>query len=139
MAKIDEGSCDNCGQAFSYQLIHNGFNDSAFAYCDRCGCTALLNRHFKGVPPAAKLAVHRPVNVEAEGLLKPCACGGSFRANAAPRCPQCRSILSAEEARIYIEKNSPGTAGGWRWQGSWIGLYCIVVEGNTVQDNWRGT
>jgi hypothetical protein len=27
---------------FSYQLIHNGFSDTAFAYCDRCGRTALL-------------------------------------------------------------------------------------------------
>jgi hypothetical protein len=139
MAKIDNGLCDACGHAFAYQLIHNGFNDTAFAYCDRCGSTALLSGYFKGVPPAAKLAIYGPVNAEAEGLLKPCACGGSFRHDAAPRCPHCNTVLSAEKARAYIEKNAPGTSRGWRWQGSWSGLYCIIVEGRSVENNWEGT
>lgn len=42
MAKHDIGQCETCGENFTYQLIHNGLNESAFAYCNRCGCTALL-------------------------------------------------------------------------------------------------
>ena len=41
------GTCESCGHSFDYMLIHNGFNDSAFAYCDSCGMTALFDR---GVP-----------------------------------------------------------------------------------------
>jgi hypothetical protein len=37
------GNCHACGGLFSYQLIHNGFNDSAHAYCDRYGPTALFS------------------------------------------------------------------------------------------------
>src|SRR5271166_2657291 len=127
MVKDDIGTCDSCGRTFSYQLVHNGFNDSAFAYCDQCGCTAMLSGYHLGIPAAEKLAIHGPVNVEAEELLTPCSCGGSFRATASPRCPHCKSALSADVARAYIEANAPGTKRGWKWQGSWSGLYCLIV------------
>jgi uncharacterized paraquat-inducible protein A len=131
------GTCDSCGLTFSYQLIHNGFNDSAFAYCDRCGCEASLSCWYERIPAGAQLKLHGPVNPEAEALLLPCTCGGTFRANASPRCPHCGSALSAELARSYIEADAPGTAKGWRWQGSWAGMYSIIVEGRWVKDNWR--
>jgi hypothetical protein len=87
MAKDDIGTCETCTRAFSYKLIRNGFNDSAFADCDRCGCTAAFSGYYKGVPAAAKLGIYGPVNAEAERLLTSCSCRGSFRANASPRCP----------------------------------------------------
>jgi len=37
------GACESCGHQFRYDLIHNGFNDSAYGYCDLCGCTLLLS------------------------------------------------------------------------------------------------
>jgi hypothetical protein len=30
----DSGNCDSCGREFSYQLIHNGFNETARAYIE---------------------------------------------------------------------------------------------------------
>jgi hypothetical protein len=137
MARDDIGTCDSCSSYFSYQLIHNGFNDTAFAYCDRCGCTAFLNGYCKAVPSAAKLTIGGPVNIEAEALLAHCVCGGNFKAGASPRCPHCRAELSGDAAGAYIEGNTPGTAKGWRWQGSWRGPYCIVVENLRVDDPWR--
>jgi hypothetical protein len=133
------GTCESCGCTFSYRLIHNGFNDSAFAYCDRCGCEASLHYYYADVPPEAHLKVHGPVNPEAEALLQPCSCGGTFRAKAGPRCPHCNAALSADAAGSYIEANAPGTAKGWRWQGTWGGLYSLVVEGRQVRNNWRRT
>jgi hypothetical protein len=131
------GTCESCRRTFSYRLVHNGFGDSAFAYCDRCGCEASLSCWHQGIPPEAHLKVHGPVNPEAEGLLQPCYCGGAFRANASPRCPHCKSVLSADSARIYLEANAAGTSKRWRWQGSWSGIYSLIVEDLWVQDNWR--
>ena len=136
MAHFDTGSCDSCRGKFHYQLVHNGFNDSAFAYCEVCGSSALLSCWYDRIPLEAKLKVHGPINPEAEALLTPCACGGKFRAGASPRCPHCRAVLSAEASREFIEANAPGTAKGWRWQGSWDGMYSILIEGRNVNDNW---
>jgi hypothetical protein len=134
---LDQGECEHCGSHFGYALIHNGFNDSAFAYCDSCGRTAILSAWFEGIPEEADFKPHGPVSLESEARLSPCECGGTFRSAAAPRCPSCNSELSARTARSWIEANAPGTAKGWRWQGSWSGLYAIVVEGRFVKDNWR--
>src|ERR1041384_1349194 len=108
------GTCEHCRRAFSYRLIHNGFNDSAFAYCDRCGCLAILSHWSKW--PKAIIPGIGGIKPEIEMYLAPCSCGGRFRADAAPRCPHCHQILSAEEAATYIEANAPGTAKGWKWQ-----------------------
>jgi len=137
MTKVDTGVCEVCRQSFNYLLIHNGFGDTAYAYCDKCGRTAFVSGWSKNIPVAAKLKLHGPVNPEAEALLAPCSCGGAFRAGATPRCPHCRSPLSAELATVYLEANAPGTAKGWRWQRSWQGLYAIVIDGNSTKDPWR--
>jgi len=47
--------------------------------------------------------------------------------------------LSAERAAAYIEKNAPGTKKGWRWQQSWHGMYCVIIEGRSTKNNWRAT
>jgi len=47
------GSCEHCRHEFPYALIHNGFNDSAFAYCDACGTTSILSGWFKSIPADA--------------------------------------------------------------------------------------
>jgi hypothetical protein len=137
VSKIDFGTCDSCARQFQYELLHNGFGDTAYAYCDRCGRTALLSCWYRDIPPAAHLKVHGPVNVEAELLLAPCECGGAFRATASPRCPNCYVALSAEAATSFIEANAPGTIEGWRWQRSWQGLYCVVIDNRRATDPWR--
>jgi hypothetical protein len=108
-----EARCPACQVAFRWFLLDSKANGTAFAYCDACGATALSS----------------------SGKFGPCACGGTFRADAAPRCPECTHELVAEDARGWIE--AKGHAGSdWRWQGSWQGLYCIVIENRVVSESW---
>ena len=137
MAFDNEGKCTGCASEFHYSLIHNGFNESAYAYCDRCGKTAILSGWSKAIPESAPIKFHEKITPQVEGFLKPCECGGKFTHDASPRCPHCREELSPVEATTWIERNAPGTAKGWRWQRSWNGIYCIIVEGNEVSDNWK--
>ena len=137
MSGGDTGHCGECGRSFRYDLIHNGFNDSAYAYCDRCGKTSILSGWHEGVPEGAGLKLHQVIGQGVERFLCLCECGGSFRRGAAPRCPHCRAELSAAGATEFLEKNAPGTKQGWRWQQSWEGLYCIIIEGRSISDNWK--
>jgi hypothetical protein len=132
----DIGTCENCDQQFSYALIHNGFNDSAYAYCDICGCTAFFSA-WEPIPNGVSLRFHGSIDEEIEPLLERCSCGGHFRADASPRCSHCEQPLSADEAGKYLEANALGTAKGWRWQRNWRGLYCIIVEGRRVKSPWK--
>jgi hypothetical protein len=131
----DVGVCESGGHQFQYDMIHNGFNDSAYGYCDLCGCTLLLS----GWSPVSKkvhFQIHQPLESRLEPLLRPCPCGGRFRRSASPRCPACHIELSPINAKDYIEKNAPGAAAGWRWRQSWSGIYCLIIEGKLVSDWW---
>lgn len=137
MTRKDEtGNCEACARTFLYVLIHNGFNDSAYAYCDSCGRTALFDSHSKSAPEGIQVDYHGPLRMEAESFVQPCACAGHFRGAAAPRCPHCRAELSAKDSAEYIERNAAGTSRGWRWQRSWSGLYAIVIDSRLVQNPW---
>src|SRR5262245_17836915 len=130
MARDGQGECSACHSSFEYQLIHNGFNDTAYAYCDTCGSTALLSCWYPRSPPGSGLTVHGPISAEVEPLLMSCSCGGRFKGDAVPRCPSCRATLSPIEARRYIEADhTEGVRKGWRWQGNWHGTYCVIVAG----------
>lgn len=131
------GVCESCDRRFEYALVHNGFADTAYAYCDRCGTTALLSGWYERIPRGAPLRVQGPIETETESWLQPCICGGSFRHGASPRCPHCNAPLSAELATRYIEKNAPGAKRGWRWQRNWLGMYAIIIERRIVNNNWR--
>jgi hypothetical protein len=136
------GKCDKCMVEFKYYLVHNGFNESCYAYCDSCGRTAFLwlvpskipeqyRNYFKRMPIGEK------INGDIESFMEKCSCGGTFKHDASPRCPSCKNQLSAIAAKEYIEKNAPGTRKGWKWQNNWDDLYAIVIENNVVRDNWR--
>jgi len=118
-------------------LVHNGFNDSAYAYCDRCGRTSILSGWHDKIPSRAQLKLHQAFPESTEPYLEKCKCEGSFKRDASPRCPHCNTELSAIAATTYIEKNAPGTQKGWRWQQNWQGIYCIIVEGKSVTNNWK--
>jgi hypothetical protein len=133
--KHDIGDCEHCNKKFGYYLIHNGFNDSAYAYCDACGMTALLDGW--KVPKNVPMALHQIIAAAIEPHLAPCQCGGSFRADAWPRCPHCQQPLSADRAAGYIELQAEGAKKGWRWQRAWTGLYCIIIEDRVVRDIWK--
>jgi hypothetical protein len=132
-----EGTCHECRATFAYSLIHNGFNESAYAYCNRCGTTAVLSGWASNIPPDASFQAHVKIAPGVESFLAPWPCGGRFTADAVPRCPSCHVELDPEAARDFVERNAPGTRQGWRWEGSWDGLYAIVIEGKVVGDPWR--
>ena len=69
--KQPQGSCSAFGHRFAYALSHSGFADSAYAYCDRCGRTALLNGWAPGIPPEAGLKVLAPMTASVEPFLAP--------------------------------------------------------------------
>jgi hypothetical protein len=131
------GRCEECARTFHYTLVHNGFAETAYAYCDTCGTLALLSGWYEKIPAGAPLRPRGPIGRETEPWLQPCSCGGRFRREASPRCPHCMSPLSADAAARYIERNAPGARRGWRWQRSWLGDYCIVIEQRIVNNNWR--
>jgi hypothetical protein len=133
--KNDIADCEHCKKQFGYFLVHNGFNESAYAYCDTCGITALL--HGWKVPKSVHMVPHQNITPEVEPHLAPCQCGGSFRAVASPRCPHCLQPLSAVRATDYIEAQAEGAKKGWRWQRTWTGLYGIIIEDRVVHDIWR--
>ena len=128
--------CQACKHTFGYKLLHNGFNDSAYAYCDSCGETAVFSGWSPNVPKGVDIGLHGPLKQAVEPLVQPCKCGGAFQGSAAPRCPHCGERLSVEEATEYLERNAPGTAKGWRWQRRWNGLYAIVIEDRMTKDPW---
>jgi hypothetical protein len=60
LAKVDTGTCNACARPFRYSLLHSGFADSAYAYCDKCGMTAFVSAWNKAIPLAAKLKAQGP-------------------------------------------------------------------------------
>lgn len=131
----DIGKCDHCGKSFEYNLLHNGFNDSAYSYCDQCGMLSILDGW--KIPEGVTIKIHQKITQDVEPFLAPCQCGGKFKADAYPRCPHCNSPLSPDKASEWIEANAPGTEKGWRWQKSWNGLYAISIDKNCVKNNWK--
>ena len=136
MRKDGEGRCEHCGRTFDYHLVHNGFNESCYAYCASCGTTATMDTLYED-RSAEGLPRHRAITKEGERFLSSCPCGGDFKAGASPRCPHCLETLSAVAAAVWLEEQAPGFAGGWRWQRNWEGLDSIVIEGKVVRNPWR--
>jgi hypothetical protein len=136
MSKTETGDCSLCGKQFSYYLIHNGFNNTSYAYCDTCGCTAFFSA-YSTKPDGVVLEPFQKISRNVETYLQQCACGGHFRAVSSPRCPHCHQPLSGLAATTWIEANAPGAAKGWRWQKDWDGLYSIVVDDRRVNDPWK--
>jgi hypothetical protein len=132
--KKETNKCEHCNWNYDYKLIHNGFNDSSYAYCESCGMTALLDGW--KVPNGFPFDSHGVIAETTEKYLQLCKCGGYFKHDASPRCPHCNKVLSAEFAGKLIQKNAPGASKGWRWQKSWSELYCIIIEDKIVRDNW---
>jgi hypothetical protein len=138
------GKCDKCGVEFRYYLVHNGFNESSYAYCDTCGKVCVLwvspphiPEHYRKYFRKTFVPMGRNITKEMESFIEKCPCGGNFKHDASPRCPTCNGQLSAEAAREYIERNALGTKAGWKWQGNWDDIDAIVIENNIIQDSWK--
>jgi hypothetical protein len=129
------GKCEHCAAEFQFQIFHCGFGDCSYAYCERCGRTAVLSCWSKRWPDDVK-CTQAEIAPEMEAHLAPCECGGRFKKGQAPRCRECGNKLSADRAAEYIEAQAPGAKKGWRWQRNWNGLYCMAVENWWVKDNF---
>jgi len=125
------GTCDHCGENFEFEIFHNGFGDTSYAYCDTRSMTAILSGWNKRWPSGVK-CTQAEIAPEMQPHLKPCECGGRFTKGNSPRCPHCKQPLAAEKATEHIERQSPGTQKGWRWQRNWSGIFCAVVDGRQV-------
>lgn len=129
------GVCDKCGKSFQYYLVHNGFNDSAYAYSDSDSYVTILDGW--KAPENTGLKLHGPIGPDIEALLTPSPLGGTFKSGESPKCPHCLSPLDPVLAAEYIERDAPGTQKGWRWDRCWNGIYCIIIDDLVVRDNWK--
>ena len=93
-----------CGKQFGYYLIHSGFNESAYAYCDQCGETCLLD--LWRLPSTVERMDQGIIPESLEPLLVSCKCGGAFRKEASPRA-NCNSNLSAERGENSLKLMQP--------------------------------
>jgi hypothetical protein len=71
------GLCEHCGASFEIELIHNGFNDSSYAYCGDCGMTAILSAYSKRWPAGVQWT-YAEIAPEMERHSLLCECGGNL-------------------------------------------------------------
>ncbi len=133
------GRCDKCSRQFNYSLMHCGFGDCLYAYCDNCGKTAFFDDYkppneLKGFVRYS--SVNYIIPEQLEPFIEKCSCGGNFKHDASPRCVHCKQTLSPIEANKYI-KSDPPDKEGWYWQNNWTGIYAIIIDDNKVNDNWK--
>jgi hypothetical protein len=138
MSEHKSGDCEHCRRIYRYDIYHSGFGDMSYAYCDKCGRLGTLSYWSKQLPTwPSGCQRNQEICAELEAALTPCSCGGNFKQGAYPRCPHCLETLSADYAATHIERNSPGTAKGWRWQRNWSGFYCLAIEDPAVAGHMR--
>jgi hypothetical protein len=129
MFSLLKGDCEHCGQIYRYSILHAGFGDYSYAYCDTCGNLATIgysSSHVLTMPQIS--SPHQVIDAEWEPFLRPCDCGGHFRKGASPRCVFCTRMLSADHAASHIERNFIAGGRGWRWQRNWTDVYCMDIE-----------
>ena len=43
MFSLHKGDCEHCCRTYHYMLLHAGFGDFSYAYCDACGMLATFH------------------------------------------------------------------------------------------------
>jgi predicted Zn-ribbon and HTH transcriptional regulator len=113
MGQRMEAECRDCGEIF--EVDHDGGFAFHLLRCDRCGKTKSITfdelgelhiRYLKGLTGPYSVATARsdelarpsgpPISegeyyAGIEVAAGPCNCGGQYKLDAPPRCPQCRS------------------------------------------------
>ena len=134
------GQCESCGQAFYWYPIHNGFNNSFYAYCSRCGTTAILD--FWGTPltrhPGVAKLVAGEIPNQIEDLLQPCSCGARFRAGSKPRCPHCGHELLPRAGPNGEAANEPQrTRQDWPLTWNPAQIYCVIINDKVAYNPFK--
>ena len=127
-------TCEYCKHEFRFMLIHNGFNDTSYYYCDKCGTTALLDIYDDKYPKKIDKNGNTIYLKDIESFLLKCECSGTFKEKASPRCPHCNELIDPEKFSIFAEYNA---VENWCWQKNWTGIYCIIIEDKVIRNNWK--
>lgn len=137
--RVQSIKCSTCSELFSVEVLHAGFDDSEFLYCDHCHRVAVLNIYSGRSTALRDLAQaglwtwrdSPGARSQIEALLAPCECGGHFTFDAVPRCPHCRDPLILDSVLSQLD------ARGW-WKQGWRGVYCLITAGGRVDDPLAG-
>ena len=80
------GTCEHCAKSFGYLLFHCGFGDCSYAYCNKCGMTAILSLWDKRFPKLALPAgwVQQEIPAELEQFFETLRVWRSFQAGCIP-------------------------------------------------------
>lgn len=150
--------CYHCRSTFDFYPAHSGFGDEIFFYCDRCGtvacvdiysheCQQFYQQYIETRTYDAKNksdleafdANSERMRVAIAGNLDRCSCGGSFKADATPRCPICRNQLEWDQIVDQIDQQSDSqTPQYFRKHVSkgWRDIYYFVLNNRIVRNNW---
>ncbi len=132
MFSLLKGDCEHCGQAYRYSLLHAGFGDCSYAYCDCCGQLATFSYSSSFLLSMPRIvSPHQVIDAAWEPFIRSCTCGGTFRREASPRCVVCTQPLSALYATGHFEHNFASNGRNWRWQRNWTDTYCLEIEDPT--------
>ena len=129
-------TCSACGQDFKVRVVHSGFSNDEFLYCDRSHHVAVLEIYSRTSSLLLRLADEcgrglwdwresAEYRARIEGALRSCPCGGRFTFSAGPRCPRCRVPLALDEVRAQVELF--GNAG-------WRGAYYLILDDGSVEE-----
>lgn len=95
-----EVQCSNCSKLIKVRIYSAGFGDEIPFTCDRDSTVLTISiynkklRSILGSYPKSGWTESQARMVEAE--LKPCFCGGTFKHDAQPKCPNCGAILGVD-------------------------------------------
>jgi hypothetical protein len=112
--------CPNCHQKINSEypdIIHSGFNDSGFLYCDKTGdlltWSSFDKKYIELIGQTQPWQLSTKQKAIIESSLKACDCGGRFLFSATPRCPNCNSpipgILNDNIHWVRLKKHINGT------------------------------
>ena len=101
--------CKNCGRDVPLpqeRPLHAGFSNVGVLYCDSHLSTLTFSTF--DVKYAALVGEKHPwalssgEKARVEEALRACPCGGRFRFDQSPKCPECRSDLIIDLTPIYF-------------------------------------
>lgn len=81
-----------------HQIVHSGFNNSGFMYCDKSGdilTWSTFDSNYRTIVDKHPWSLTQDEKQKVEDAVITCTCGGRFRFSAKPRCPNCNNEVPA--------------------------------------------
>ena len=95
-----EYTCKFCKQLIKVEypkIIHSGFDDTGFMYCDKCGDILTWDAYDPNyeaiVGDKLPWMLNDDEKIRVEKAVISCDCGGNFKFEAKPRCPKCNNEI----------------------------------------------